>query len=327
MIEVGMARRARRDARPTAPVHRAGPSRGRPRPRRGQNGSRGLPRQEDEVKRVRVVTDSTADMDQEEIDRLGIEVVPHTVLWNGESYLDRVDLDIDEFYRRLREERGTPRTSQPSVGQFERAYRRVLEDAGGIVSLHVSGKLSGTCSTAELAARNVAPDRIVVLDSMTLTGCLGMLATRVAEMGLKGASLMECVSLAEGLIPRLRLFIVLDTLEFLRRGGRIGRVQAVAGNLLSIKPIIQVLGGVFLPVDRVRTRAAAIRRAARLIESLGPLEEVLVQYGDNPDPARQLFHLIREALPDVKLDLGRTGPACGTHGGPGVFGASVLLAQ
>jgi DegV family protein with EDD domain len=274
-----------------------------------------------------VVVDSTADMDPQEAAELGIEVVPHTVYWDGIAFLDRVELSVDEFYRKLREEKGTPRTSQPSVGQFQSVYTRLLREVEGIVSLHVSSALSGTINTARLAAESVDPERIVVLDSQTLSGALGCLATRVARLGQKGADLSECVALAGELIPRLRLFIAMDTLEYLRRGGRAGLAQTLAAQLLSIKPIIQLLDGVFSPLDRVRTRSAAVRRLARAVEELGLVEEVSVLYGDNRQPAEELYRLIREQNPFVDILWGRTGPACGTHGGPGLFGVSVLLAS
>lgn len=277
--------------------------------------------------RIRVVTDSTADMDDGEAERLGIAMVPLTVHWNRESYLDKVELGIDEFYRKLKEEKGVPRTSQPSVGQFEQAYRRLLETADGIVSVHISSKISGTCGVARMAAQNVAPDRIVVVDSKILCYPLGVLAVRTAELAERGASLDECVSFAEQLVPRLRLFAAADTLEYLRRGGRLTRAQAFAGTLLSIKPIVHLVDGEVIPAERVRTRSAAIRKMAELLLSLGHLEEAAVLYADDADAAMELHRLIREARPDLPLRVGRTGAVVGAHNGPGLFGAYALMAQ
>jgi DegV family protein with EDD domain len=276
---------------------------------------------------IRIVTDSTADMEGDTANRLGIAVVPLNVHWNGNTYLDKVEITIDEFYRKLREEHGTPMTSQPSSGQFEEIYRKLLTDADGIVSLHISSKLSGTFNSAEVAARNVAPDRIVVIDTFTTTFPLGAVAIRVAELAQKGASLEECVTLAEDVIPRLRVFAAVDTLEFLRRGGRIGRAQAFAGNLLSIKLIFQILEGEVLPVDRVRTRAAAVKRMAEVASDLGPVEELAILYGDDPQPAEQLRALVRNHYPDLALKTGRIGPVLGTHTGPGVIGACAVLSK
>ncbi len=273
------------------------------------------------------MTDSTADMDEGAADRLGIAVVPLNVHWNGETYLDKVEIGIDEFYRKLREEKGTPKTSQPSTGQFEEVYQELLKDADGIVSVHISGKLSGTLNSAQLAARAVAPDRIAVVDSKTTSFALGYVATRVAELADGGARMDACVSLANDLVPRLRTYAAVDTLEFLRRGGRIGRAQAFAGNLLSIKLVFQILNGEVYPVDRVRTRAAVIKRTADLVCDLGPIEEGAVLFGDDQEPAEQLRALVQKAYPDLPLKTGRIGPVLGTHTGPGVIGYCAVLAR
>ena len=271
------------------------------------------------------MTDSTADMEGDVADRLGITVVPLNVHWNGETYLDKVEISIDEFYRKLREEKGTPKTSQPPTGRFEEAYRRLLKEADGIVSLHISSKLSGTFNSAQIAARHVAPNRIVVIDTLTTTFPLGSLAVRVAALAEQGATLKECVAFAENVVPRLRIFAAVDTLEYLRRGGRIGRAQAFAGNFLSIKLIFQVLEGEVLPVDRVRTRAAAVKRTADVVSNLGPVEEIAILYGDDPQPANVLRALVQQSYPHLHLNTGRIGPVLGTHTGPGVIGAGVIL--
>lgn len=276
---------------------------------------------------IRVVTDSTADLDEEEAGGLGIVTVPLNVHWNGDTYRDKVEITIDEFYRKLREEKGTPRTSQPSAGQFEIAYRRLLDTAEGIISLHISGKLSGTYNSALVAARNVAPDRIVVIDTLTTSFPLGVVALRVARLAKEGATLSECQALAEDMVPRLRILAGVDTLEFLRRGGRIGRAQAFVGNLLAIKLVFQVLEGEVVPVDRVRTRAAAVKRVAEAFGDLGPVEELAVLYGDNAEPADQLARLIQAARPGLKIARGRIGPVLGTHTGPGVFAVGAVLAR
>ena len=276
---------------------------------------------------IRVVTDSTADMEGDLADRLGITVVPLNVHWNGETYLDKVEITIDEFYRKLREERGTPKTSQPPTGRFEEAYRHLLEEADGIVSLHISSKLSGTINSARVAAGNVDPHRIAVVDSLTTTFPLGSLVVRVAALAEQGASLRECAAFAEDMVPRLRIFATVDTLEFLRRGGRIGRAQAFAGNLLSIKLIFQVLGGEVLPVDRVRTRAAAIKRTAEVASNLGAVEELAILYGDDQQPADALRALVQHSYPDVSLNTGRIGPVLGAHTGPGVFGVGAVVSR
>ncbi len=277
--------------------------------------------------RIRVVTDSTADLDPEEADRLGITMVPLRIRWNGDSYKDKVELSIDDFYRKLKEEQGLPSSSQPPVGEFEEAYRRLLREADGVVSVHLSGRLSGTVNAARTAALSVDPDRIAVIDSLTISYALGVLALRVARLAEQGADLAECVALAEDLVPRLRLYCLLDTLEFLRRGGRIGRAQAIAGTLLSIKPIVYLEDGIVVPADRVRTMSASVKRAAELVRAEGPLEDVAVLYGDDPKWAVQLRELVQQDHPHLEVKFGRTGSTVGTHTGPGVVGVVFVLAK
>ena len=259
--------------------------------------------------------------------RMGITMVPLNVHWNGDTYLDKVEITIDEFYRKLREEKGTPKTSQPSAGQFEEVYRELLRDADGIISVHISSKLSGTLNSAQIAAATVGPDKIILMDSLNTSSALGALVTRVAGAAQQGASLEECESLARDLVPRLRLYAAVDTLEFLRRGGRIGRAQAFAGSLLSVKLIFHLSEGEVHPVDRVRTRTALIKRTAEVVGDLGPIEEGAVLYGDDPDPAEELGALVKGAFPGVSLSSGRIGPVLGTHTGPGVFGFSAIVTK
>jgi DegV family protein with EDD domain len=279
------------------------------------------------LSRVRVVTDSTADMDDSEAASLGITVVPLNVHWNNETYMDKVEISLDEFYRKLREEKGTPRTSQPPVGRFEEVFRRLLQDADGVISVHLSGRMSGTFNAAQVAAQNVDPERVAVVDSLILSHPLGMLATRVAHLAQAGATLAECLAAAKDLVPRLRLFAAMDTLEFLRRGGRVSRMQFFAGTLLSIKPLVHLVNGEVVPADRVRTRASSVKRMAELLLALGPIEEAGVLYGDDPRPADELHRLLAAMAPDLRITRGRTGSVIGSHTGPGVFGASAVLAR
>jgi DegV family protein with EDD domain len=266
-------------------------------------------------------------MDEAEASRLGVVMVPLNFHWNNETYLDKVDVSVDEFYRKLREEKGTPRTSQPSVGRFEEEYRRLLPEADGIVSVHISPKISGTINAARMAAENVAPDRIALVDTKMLSDPVGIVAIRVARAAKDGASLRECVAVADELVPRLRLFAAMDTLEFLRRGGRVSRMQAFAGNLFSIKPMVHLVEGEIVPADRVRTRAAAVKRMAEMVLALGPLEEAAVLYGDDPRPADELHQILADRVPGLPIRRGRTGAVIGAHTGPGVIGASAILAR
>ncbi|HEX2923234.1 MAG TPA: DegV family protein [Chloroflexota bacterium] len=277
--------------------------------------------------RVVVVTDSTADMGDGDMERLKISMVPLNVLWNGETFRDKVDMSLEEFYRKLRTDNGSPRTSQPSAGQFVEVYQRLLQEADAIVSIHISGAISGTINAAQAAAQQVAPEKITVVDSRNLAWPEGALVTKTAEAAQSGASLRECVEFAEALVPRLRLYCAADTLEYLMRGGRVTRLQAFAGTLLAIKPMLHVVDGKLVPAERVRTRAAAVKKMAELMLAEGPLEEAAVLYADVREPAEELYRIIHEARPELPIKWGRTGAVIGAHNGPGLYGVYGLAAE
>lgn len=276
--------------------------------------------------RVAVVTDTTADMPPGAVERLGIRVVPLMLHWDGVTYRDKVDLSIHEFYHRLRHSKTLPKTSAPSIGTFEEIYRAALDEgAEAVVSIHISAKLSATCDIARQAAENIGGGRVQVVDSRWVSLCLGFLAMAAAELARQGADAPAVVAYVRQLIPRCRLYAMLDTLEFLQRGGRIGRVQALAGTLLSIRPIIQIRDGEVMPLERVRTTPAALKRIAELVAGLPPIERLGVLHGDAEEYAAQLRALIAERLPNATFEVAEIGSVIGTHAGPRAAGACVLL--
>lgn len=276
--------------------------------------------------RLRVVTDSTADFAPEPAEDLGITVVPLTVIFGRESFQDKAELSTHAFYERLRASKALPTTSAPSVGAFEAAYERLLHEADHVLSIHIAASLSATWSAAKTAAQNVAPERITVLDSGQITLCLGWAAMHAAERAKREAGVETIVHELQELFPRLRLYPALDTLEFLQRGGRIGKASAFLGALLHIKPILLIQHGEVLPAERVRTRAAAVRRLADIAASLS-LERLGVIHGDAPDSAAELHQLLRQRFPERDLPIGEIGSVLGTHAGPGVFGFACLMAK
>lgn len=276
--------------------------------------------------RIRVVTDSTADFAAESPESLGITVVPLQVLFGQESFRDKVDLSVDAFYQRLRTSKLVPTTSAPSLGTFEETYAALLREADHVISIHIADKLSGTWSAAKTAAQNVAPERITVLDSGQITLCLGWSAMHAAARAEQGAEGDTIVQELHDQFPRLRVYAALDTLEFLQRGGRIGKAQAFLGTLLHIKPIILVQGGEVLPVERVRTRAAAVRRLVDLATAV-PCERLAALHGDAPEAAQEVQELLTQRLPGREVPIGEIGAVLGTHAGPGVFGVACLLAH
>lgn len=275
--------------------------------------------------RTGVVTDSTIDLPAG-VRGHDVPVVPLVVNWDGQTYRDRVDISTAEFYQRLRESKSTPSTGAPSMGAFEEAFRKGLETHEGLVCVTIAEKLSATSDVARQAANAVDPNRIRVVESGSVTMPAGWLVERAAEMGAQGAAPDEIVQVLEEMRPRLRIYAILDTLEFLKRGGRIGRAQALAGTLLNIKPIILIKDGEVHPVERVRTVSGATRRLVEIANGLGAIEKLCVVHGDGAEDADELERQLEPHLHGLAIERGEISSVVGVHGGPGLFGIGVLLA-
>jgi len=279
------------------------------------------------VPRIAVVTDSTADFPGDAQERLGIEMVPLTVVWDRDSFRDKLDLKIADFYALMRQRSTLPTTSAPSAGAFEETYERLLGQADHVISVHLAGKLSATLDVARSAAERVGGGRVSVVDSGQTTMCLGWLAMRAAELGAEDTEPAAIVRELESWVPRLRLYAVLDSLTNLQRGGRIGRAQALVGSLLNFKPLLLVKEGQVLPLERPRSRASAMRRIVDVAASQGRIQKIGVAEGDAPEIMEDLVRMVGERVPGVPIDRGEIGIVLGTHAGPGVFGVATLLAE
>lgn len=275
---------------------------------------------------IGIVTDSTADFPGDAREQLGIEMIPLSVTWDRDSYRDKQDLSTADFYAMMKQRPSLPKTSAPPVGLIEQTYEELLGRVDRVVSVHLAGKLSGTLDAARGAAERVGGGRIAVVDSGNTSMCLGWLAMRAAALGREGASSEAVVAELEAMKPRLRLYAVLDSLENLQKGGRIGRAQALLGSLLNFKPLITIRDGAVLPVERPRSRQAAMRRIADVVASQGSVVRVGVLHGGLPEVQGDLERVVRERLPDAALDRGEIGSVLGTHAGP-VFGVMALLAE
>jgi DegV family protein with EDD domain len=240
--------------------------------------------------------------------------------------VDKRDLSTAEFYAQLKQRPTLPKTSAPPAGLFEEAFADLLGRADHVISVHIASKLSATYDVARGAAERIGGGRVSVVDSGSTTMCVGWLAMRAAELGAEGASPEAIVAELEGMKPRLRLYAALDTLEYVQRGGRIGRAQALLGSLLNFKPLIAIRDGEVHPVERPRSRQAAMRRLADVLASQGRIERVGVLTGGLPEVREDLERTVRERLPDAHLDRGEIGIVLGTHAGP-VFGCTALLAE
>ena len=272
---------------------------------------------------VRIVTDSTCDLPRDVLADLKIDVIPLTISFGEESLRDGIDIDADVFYDRLQREADLPKTSQPPPALFQHAYEHLISQ-GDVVSVHLSHKFSGTVTTAESIAQQVAPDRISVVDSGSVSLGLGLCVIAAARAAERGATRAECVAAAEGVARRLHVAVAFETLEYLRRGGRIGRARAFLGSLLRLKPILTVQDGEAAPLTRARSRAKAMDELIALCTRYAPVSDIAVCSTTTPDDAAVLVERARAAAPDARVTLGRFGPVLGVHGGPGMLGIAVV---
>jgi len=256
-----------------------------------------------------------------------VTIVPLRVHWDGEVFRDRADLPTSDFYRLLRSRRSVPTTASPAPDDFERTYRDLLEDADSVISLHLGSKLSATYSVAQAAAERVGQGRVSVIDCGQISLCLGWAVERAVDLAAAGADRQTIDRQVCALLPRLRLYATLDTLEWLQRGGRIGRLAGLAGSLLSIKPVLQVRDGEVLPVERVRTRAAALRRLREIAAHLDRPERLGVIHGDAAAEADQIRRQLEGDSPGMHVDQGEISAVIGVHAGPGVVGVTCLLRE
>lgn len=279
---------------------------------------------------VRIVTDSTADLPAEVAQELGIAVVPLRVFFGDEAYLDGVELDNDSFYEKLAASKDLPTTSQPTPAAFQEAFQRLIDEgADAIISVHVSSKLSGTYQAA-CTARDSLPESthkvpFVMIDSGSVSIGMGYAIEQAARMARDGKDLEELQAYIEDVCSRSNILAVLDTLEYVRRGGRIGAASALLGNMLSFKPIISVKDGAVVPVERPRTRAKAYARLAQLLAEMGQVEYVAIAASNN-----EVGQQLSEALKSVyagELPIYHLGAVIGTHTGPGTAAIIAVTAK
>ena len=275
---------------------------------------------------VRIVTDSTADLTPEQQRAAGITVVPLNVHFGDEVFRDHMDLSTAEFFRRLKASPQLPRTSQPSVGAFEEAYRSLRQGGDEIVSVHLSSKVSGTYNSALMAAQSVGEGKIDVVDSLSTSMALGFIALEGAKLARAGRDRQAVAECLRGLVPKARVICVVDTLTYLERGGRIGKARALLGSLLNVKPILQLKDGEVVPLGRARGRPQALNRLVELLERDGKVRQLAIMHGAAQTDAEQLRERVASSYPGVDIQLTEIGAVLGTHTGPGVIGFTYLVA-
>ena len=271
---------------------------------------------------VHVVTDSTSDVPADIARDLGIDIIPLTISFGEQRYRDGIDLTADEFYERLAATKVLPATSLPPPALFRYSYEH-LASRGDVVSVHLSHKFSGTVNTARSVAAEVAPERISVVDSGSTSMGLGLCAIAAARAARDGASREECVRIAEETSRQIHVAVAFETLDYLRRGGRIGRATAFLGGMLRLKPILTVKDGETHPMSRARSRAKAIEELLALATRFERVSDIVVLHTTTPEDAHQLAERARQVRPNARFVVGRFGPALGVHGGPGMLGIAV----
>lgn len=278
---------------------------------------------------VRIVTDSSADLPPRLAESSGITVVPLTVNFGDERRRDGVDLDAETFYRRLATGAVHPSTSQITAAEFAAVYAG-LAGPDDVVSIHAAAELSGTVNSARQAARGASPGRrIEVVDGRSTSMAIGLVVLEAARLAREGATIETVLDATRRHIARAGVWFTLETLEYLARGGRIGRAKHLIGALLRIKPLLTIADGIVEPVAQLRTRAQAVQALARAAIDRRPLARLSVGYSTDSEAAVRLADRLAadELMPREAILLTRLGPAIGTHVGPGCLSVALLRAS
>ena len=278
---------------------------------------------------IAVVTDSTSDLPVEIAKQHGITIVPLNVHIEDETFLDGVTISADEMYRRLPDQKVIPTTSAPSVGSFIEAYEKLSESHDEIISIHLSSKLSLTHNSAVQAASelNEKGAKIEVIDTEQASMALGWIAVQAAEKIASGGSLDEAVALAKSASTRASFTGMVDTLEYLVRGGRIGKAQGFVGSLLRIRPILTLTEGVAHPAGRARNRTKGITRLKEMVAEASPLDKLAILYTTDKNDAEEIANSVAEYSKNGKPVVAQLGPVVGNYLGPGTLGLGLIRSE
>ncbi|MEL7561590.1 DegV family protein [Dehalogenimonas sp. 4OHTPN] len=275
---------------------------------------------------VKIVTDSTSDLTPALAKEFGISVVPLTVSFGRESFLDRVEISTDEFYRRLAAEEIFPHTTQPSPNAFLNVYKKLCGDADGVLVITISKKLSGTFDSAVSAAQLLEKPscRIEVVNSEVTAAALGLLAIWAAKKAAAGLGLDELKKAVTEQAACTKPVMAFDTLKYLARGGRIGKAQGLLGSLLSVKPVLTMSDGQVAPLTRVRSMNAAIDVLYNFAAGHRQIDEMAVEYATTPEMADALIDRLSDLHPRERIYRTTVSPVLGAYMGPSVLSVSVM---
>ncbi len=274
---------------------------------------------------VKIITDSVADLSPQIVAEMGISVVPLRVRFGDEVYRDGIDLTPDQFYGKLKTSKVFPNTSVPSPADFVQVYDKLSEETDEILAILVSARLSATYEVAlQSIGKMKRKCRVELLDSETATMAEGFIVMTAAKAAKGGAKLDEVIEVARQTVPRVDFRAAFDTLEYLRKGGRIGRAQAFLGSMLRINPIIALKNGVVEPAGRTRSRSKAIDLLYEFAAGYARIEEMAVENTACPDEAEALVERLGAIFPKERIHRSRMTPVIGTHTGPGLLLVAVM---
>ncbi|MFZ0921047.1 MAG: DegV family protein [Candidatus Dormiibacterota bacterium] len=277
---------------------------------------------------IHLVTDSTSDISPSDAQALGVHIVPLIVRFGDEQYRDGVDIDADQFYAKLARTEVHPTTSQPSPDVFSTLYRTLLANPDDqVVGLHISAKLSGTLQSATLAAQDFDPGRIHLVDTESVSGGLQLLVRAALDDITAGDNAATVAEKATRRRRKVTILVLLDTLTYLHRGGRIGRAQAFVGSLLNVKPLIAVRDGEVVPMARPRSRSKGIEMIVEQVRGCTPLRSLAEFHAAAAESMLDLEQRLSAAVSNVTAIIGRIGPVVGAYSGPGGLGVACLGAD
>ncbi len=274
--------------------------------------------------KIKILTDSTSDLDKGTREKNNIHMIPLNVYFGEKSYKDGIDILPEEFYKELQTNPDHPKTSQPTPEDFKTKYEELLKDNNEVISIHLSSKMSGTIQSANIAKKELNTDKIHIIDSEIITHLLGLITIECSKAAEKGMKAKEIVEMVTRIKSDMHLYFVVDTLEFLQKGGRIGKASAIIGGLLNIKPILQVKDGEVCPFEKIRGTKKALARMTELLSNYlekhkGDEIKVALAHAAGPELLNQLTDRLNKVYDCSKATIGQIGPVVGAHAGPGAL--------
>ena len=273
---------------------------------------------------VQVITDSTADMPEGLADELNIRVVPIYLHFGADTYRDGVDINRDEFYAKLASSPLHPATSQPNPEDFTRVYQKYCDDTEGIVSIHISSRISGTVNSATMAWKTLESRcPITIIDSKLNSGGLGLVVAAAARLAQNGASFSEVVTETKKAVDEVRMFGMFETMKYLARSGRVNKTIATASRILNVMPLLTFRDGEIVRAGLVRAVSKGTEKIYESVKTNAPINELVIVHSKIADQAAGLKKRLKEFIREEKIAIAELGAGLGVHGGPGVLLAAI----